>query len=348
MKLNTAKLLAALAVVLVMFGSEPFMPSDHGCGPGFARGSAEARNNFFITTALAQAPAPAAGGGGGETPAGPPTTLGDYWRVCGLTRWPLLAVAIWITALIIELSLRARVKVVCPPDAVSQLSSTLAVKDYVKAWQFCADNPSPLTRVMMPVIENIPKGINAVMDTAFDVMNLQNNNFKTKCSYLNLHATISTLLGLFGTISGMMSAFNKMAYSGATGDPAKLAGSISEALVTTYVGLALAISALALFYVFTNRTKAVMAAMQNIVMNLIGEIDFESITPDMEIVTSEMKARALGKEAATAGTARPARTVSPAATGGKPAEMVQCPHCQHQVQVGAAKCPNCNSELEWE
>lgn len=335
MKLNTVKLLAALAAVLVMFGGEVFMPSDPGCG-----------NNFSVTTAFAQAPAPAAGGGE-TTPQGPPETLADYWTAAGITRWPLLAVAVWITALVIELSLRARVKVICPPEAVSQLSSTLAVKDYVKTWQYCADNPSPLTRIMMPAIEFIPKGLNAVTETSFDVINLQNNVFKTKCSYLNLHATVSTLLGLFGTITGMMGAFNKMAYSGATGDPAKLAGSISEALVTTWIGLALAISALALFYVFTNRTKAVMTSLQNTVTKLIGEIDFDSVTPDMEIVTAEMKARAMGGKGGVAASAAPAAPAAPRASA-KADEMAQCPNCQHQVKVGAAKCPNCNNELEWE
>jgi biopolymer transport protein ExbB len=333
MNKNAAKILAVLATALVMFGV--LLPFDPGL-----------ENNFLVTTALAQAPAAPAAPAGGETPAaGPPTTLGDYWVVCGSTRWPLLAVAIWITALVIELSIRARAKALSPPDAVSQLSSTIAVKDYVKAWQYCADNPTPLARIMMPVIEAIPKGVNAVIDTAFDSMNMLNSTFKTKCSYLNLHATVSTLLGLFGTISGMMSAFNKMAYSGATGDPSKLAGSISEALVTTYVGLALAISALVLFYVFTNMIKGAMTSLQNTVLKLIDEIDFESITPDMEIVTSEMKARAMGGKGGAAAGAAPVAAPRAAA---KAAEMAQCPNCQTQVKVGSAKCPNCNNELEWE
>ena len=333
MKLNTVKLLAALAAVLVMIGSEPFMPSDPGCG-----------NDFFITSAFAQAPAPAAtGGGGGETPPGPPETLADYFRGAGITKWPLLGSAIWITALIIELMIRGRVKGLCPPDTVSQLSSIIAVKDYVKAWQFCIDNPSALTRAMAPAIEKIPKGAEACADAAMDYMNFQNNIFKVKCSYLNLNATVNTLLGLFGTISGMISAFNKMAYAGATGDPAKLAGSIGEALICTWIGLGLAIASLYLFYVLTNRTKAAMTGMQNIITRLLDEIDFASVTPDTEIVTSEMKARAMGGKggAATATAAAPR-------VAAKAPEMAQCPHCQHQVQVGVAKCPSCNSELEWE
>ena len=331
---NIAKILATLAAVLVMFGGEALMPSSDQCF----------ENNFFVTTAFAQDPA----SGGGEAPAGPPETLGDYWTAAGFTRWPLLAVAVWITALVIELSLRAREKVMCPPETVSQLSSTLAVKDYVKAWQYCADNPSPLARAMMPVIEFIPKGEGVATDASFDVINLQNNIFKTKCSYLNLHATVSTLLGLFGTITGMMSAFNKMAYSGATGDPSKLAGSISEALTTTWIGLGLAISALVIFYVFTNRTKSAISSLQTTVTRLIGEIDFSSVTPDMEIITAEMKSRVTGAKGGAVASAAPAAAAAAPHAAAKAAEMAQCPNCQTQVKVGSAKCPNCNNELEWE
>jgi len=335
MKRNTVKLLAVLAAGLVMFGSEVFMPSDRDGG-----------NDFFVTTAFAQAPAPAAAPAAGE-PVGPPTTIGDYWGIMGITKWPMLGAAIWITAIVIELMLRGRVKALCPPEIVSQLSSTLAVKDYVKAWQFCADNPSPLSRVLAPAIEKIPQGAEAVADVAMDQMNFLNSIFKSKNSYLNLNATGDTLLGLLGTISGMISAFNKMAYSGATGDPAKLAGSIGEALINTWVGLGLAILSLGLFYIFTNRIKIAITGMQNIVTNLINQIDFSSVTPDMEIVTSEMKARAMGGKGAAA-EAGAAPAAASRASAGKAAEMAQCPHCQHQVQVGAAKCPNCNSDLEWE
>jgi biopolymer transport protein ExbB len=343
MKLNTAKLLAALAAVMIMFGSESFISSETGY-----------ESDFFVSSALAQAPAPAAPpaaapaaeSAAGE-PAGPPSTLGDYWGIMGVTKWPMLGAAIWITSIVIELILRGRVKALCPPEAVSQLSSTLAVKDYVKAWQYCIDNPSALSRVIAPAIEKIPQGAGAAMDVAMDQLNYQNSIFRSKNSYLNLNATGDTLLGLFGTISGMINAFNKMAYSGATGDPAKLAGSIGEALINTWVGLGLAILSLGLFYIFTNRIKIAITGMQNIVTKLIEQIDFSSVTPDMEIITAEMKARAVGgKGAAAAPGPAPVKTASRAAA--KPAEMVQCPHCQHQVQVGAAKCPKCNSELEWE
>lgn len=337
MKRYIARLAAALVAVLFLFGGDLLIPADTT-----SRG-----NDFFVSTLQAQeaaAPAPAPAGEGME---GPPQTLGDYWKIMGVTKWPMLGVAIWITAIIIELTIRARAKALAPADAIAQLSSTLAVGDYVKAWQYCVDNPSPLARVIAPAIEKIPQGEEAVRDAAMDQINFINSVFKSKNSYLNLNATGDTLLGLFGTISGMISAFNKMAYSGATGDPAKLAGSIGEALINTWIGLGLAILSLGLFYIFTNRIKIAVTSMQNTVMRLIDEIDFAAVTPDMEIVTAEMKARAMG---AKGGGAAPAPAAPRAATGGgkASAEMAACPHCQAQIQVGTAKCPNCKAELEWE
>jgi len=334
MKNNIMTKAAVFAVAALMLGGGTFFTAH--LGPA---------NDFLVPAALAQAPA----GGGGEQQ-GPPETLADYFRLAGITKWPLVAAAIWVTSLVIELLIRGRVKALCPPNIVSQLSSTLAVKDYVKAWQICIDNPSPLSRAIAPAIEKISAGYEAASDAAMDYMNFQNNIFKIKCSYLNLNATVNTLLGLFGTITGMINAFNKMAYSGATGDPAKLAGSIGEALVCTWIGLGIAIFSLYLFYVFTNITKAAMSGMQRIVTNLLDEIDFASVTPDTEIITAEMKARATSGKggAGEAAAAAPAKTAAHASATGKAAEMVQCPHCQSQVQVGSAKCPNCNTDLEWE
>ncbi len=333
MKQKFAWLLTAVLAVLFMFGGDLLMP--FGTSP---------ENDLFVATVQAQEAGGAAANG---EPAGPPQTLGDYWGTMGITKWPLLGAAIWITAIVIELIFRARAKALCPPDAVSQLSSTLAVGDYVKAWQYCIDNPSPMTRAMSHAIERIPQGKEAVQDTVMEQINFQNSIFRSKNSYLNLNATGDTLLGLLGTISGMISAFNKMAYSGATGDPAKLAGSIGEALLCTWTGLGLAITSLGLFYIFTNRIKIAVTSMQNTIMNLIEEIDFSTVTPDMEIVTAEMKSRLLGGKG---GVATAAKGAPRAVAGGakQTGETAQCPHCQAQIQVGAAKCPSCKAELEWE
>lgn len=76
--------------------------------------------------------------------------------------------------------------------------------------------------------------------------------------YLSVLAQISPMLGLFGTVVGMVGAFETLAQTGGA-EPAKLAGDISVALLTTFAGLFVAIPSLALFYIFKNRLNDMVA-----------------------------------------------------------------------------------------
>ncbi len=292
-----------------------------------------------------------------EKAKGPPSTFLDYWGLAGPTKWALVGSAIWCTALLIEILLRVRVKIFCPDEITHQLTQVMLVKDYTKAWQLCMDNPSPLSRMMAPGIEKITKGEEAVKEAILDASNIEFDKFKVKNSYLNLNATVNTLLGLFGTISGMIGAFNKMAYAGATGDPAKLAGDIGEALIVTWTGLAIAIIAMYLFYILTNRLKAVTASVQQIINSLMEYINFAEVGPDMVIVPAAMRAAyeagGKGGGAAPAAAARSVKTGPVAASAPKSVakpdtETIACPSCGKNISVGIKKCPHCNSDIEWE
>jgi len=293
-----------------------------------------------------------------EKAKGPPETFMDYWTLSGPTKWALVGSAIWCTALLIEILLRVRVNVFCPPEILRQLTQSLMVKDYTKAWQVCMNNPSPLSRMMAPGIERISKGEEAAKEAIMDAANIEFDKFKVKNSYLNLNATVNTLLGLFGTISGMIGAFNKMAYAGASGDPAKLAGDIGEALIVTWTGLAIAIIAMYLFYILTNRLKAVTSSVQQMINALIEYINFEEVSPDMVIVPAAMRAEyeTGGKGAVAAASGAPSRGVktgpvaAPAvkSSAKATAETIACPSCGKNISVGIKKCPHCNSDIEWE
>jgi len=290
-----------------------------------------------------------------EKAKGPPSTFLDYWALSGPTKWALVGSAIWCTALLIEILMRVRVNVFCPPDVIRQLTQVMLVKDYTKAWKLCMDNPSPLSRMMAPGIERIPKGEDAVKEAIMEASNIEFDKFKVKNSYLNLNATVNTLLGLFGTISGMIGAFNKMAYAGASGDPAKLAGDIGEALIVTWTGLAIAIIAMYLFYILTNRLKAVTSNVQQVINALIQYINFNEVGPDMVVVPAEMRAAYEGGGAAgaVAASARSVKTGPVAASAPKSAakpaaETIACPNCGKNISVGIKKCPHCNNDLEWE
>ena len=308
-----------------------------------------------------------------EAPSDRPETLWDYYRQGGFAMWPLLGMAIWTTAILVELIIKFRVKYFAPDHVVSQIISALEVADYQKAWRVAAENPGPLSRVFCAAIEKLPKGREALELAAGEAAMDENNNFRTKISYLSLNAAVAPMIGLFGTMSGMISAFNKMAYEGAAGDPTKLAASIGEALITTYGGLVVAIPAMMAYYIVGNVLKGKMAVVQNRMSEFVDIIDFDRVTPDMVVVTREMKAKLLGVELAASakggrkappaggaksstgsagarmtGQAPMPPPAGPAAAAATPAQMVNCPNCKASIAVGTKKCPGCGTELEWE
>ncbi len=346
--------LAVLAVAAAMFFG---MSADFRAPEGAA---------FDLTmSAVAQEAAPVATSDAPVLAEGAPTTLLDYWKQGGSTMYALLAVAIWATAVALELLLKIRVSVFVPPDLVRQISDAISVADYQKAWKIGADNPSPLTRVFCASIEKVAKGREAVDEAMMEASNNENSIYTIKNSYISLCAAIAPMLGLFGTISGMIGAFNSMAYGGAVGDPTKLAGDIGEALLTTYGGLVIAIPSMVLFYVIANRLRKMMGIVQNALAGIVDQVDFDNLPPDLVVATREMKAMAaagggrmsetgkVGKKAAQKPGA-PAKKTSQEvkqATASQPAaggEMVQCPNCNKEIKVGVKACPHCNEEIDWE
>ena len=195
---------------------------------------------------------------------------------------------------------------------------------------------------MRRALRKLPRGRDSVEDEAGEALMDENNLYKTKISYLGVVAAVSPMLGLLGTISGMIKAFNKMGSEGAIGDPAKLAGDIGEALVTTFSGLLVAIPAMIVFYVMTNRTKKVLTAVQATFTTMMEDVDYDAIPDDL--VFDDMS------DSPVAGSAAPFPAVSRAAPKLKAASptTVPCPSCGTPVEVGAPTCEHCKQELDWD
>ncbi len=97
-------------------------------------------------------------------------------------------------------------------------------------------------------------------------------NLETYLRGLEVIANLSPLLGLLGTVLGMIGAFAKLEAAGTKVDPALLAGGIWEALLTTAFGLVIAIPALAAYYMFEGRVEAVRVAMKDAVVRVLGVV----------------------------------------------------------------------------
>ena len=90
-----------------------------------------------------------------------------------------------------------------------------------------------------------------------------------KIGYLSLIGNIAPMMGLFGTVSGMIAAFQTIAQMGASVSPADLADGISQALVTTFLGLFVAIPAMIAFFFFRNKVVRVTLELGAIADDLV-------------------------------------------------------------------------------
>ena len=132
-------------------------------------------------------------------------------------------------------------------------------------------DPSTLGRAIALVAQNRDSSIADVSAIAGDIISQELELSHQKAYPLGVVATLEPLLGLLGMILGMIQTFETVALAGALGDPAQLAGGISEALVTTGLGLAVAIPFLALFHFFKSRTNMYGSALEREVTSLIAE-----------------------------------------------------------------------------
>jgi biopolymer transport protein ExbB len=118
-----------------------------------------------------------------------------------------------------------------------------------------AGNPSMLATVIAAALEKKDFGYQAMVDAAEEVGLAEHTKYTQKVGWIGLFGSSATLLGLLGTVSGIIGAFLKMGAQQGAVDPSKLATSIGEALVCTFIGLFIAIVALYFFFFLRNRVN---------------------------------------------------------------------------------------------
>lgn len=132
-------------------------------------------------------------------------------------------------------------------------------------------DPSTLGRAISWVARHKHASYADVSVGAGDIISQEIEVHHQKAYPLGVVATLEPLLGLLGMILGMISTFEVVALAGALGNPAQLAGGISEALITTGLGLAIAIPFLALFHFFKSRTNMYASLLEREMTGLLSD-----------------------------------------------------------------------------
>ncbi len=171
----------------------------------------------------------------------------------------LLALSIATAALTIEHVLSIRAAVLMPPGLADQVQSQLVAGNVSAAESLCRQQPSLLAFVLQSGIAEIDGGWSAVEKAMEDAAAEQSARLFRKIEYLSVIANIAPMLGLLGTVIGMVFAFQEVASSEGAATARDLATGIYQALVTTVGGLLVAIPSLAAFAIFRNRVDQLVA-----------------------------------------------------------------------------------------
>ncbi|MEM8867686.1 MAG: MotA/TolQ/ExbB proton channel family protein [Verrucomicrobiota bacterium] len=135
----------------------------------------------------------------------------------------------------------------------------VASKDYESARSALAADNTLLARSLSPAINKLKLSHEKAENLFVENMEAEENSVGQWVTYLNVIASVAPMIGLLGTVSGMISAFQTIGRVG-MGRPELLAGNIGEALVTTATGLVIGIPAMIGYFVMRNRLNSAMIA----------------------------------------------------------------------------------------
>ena len=160
-----------------------------------------------------------------------------------------------MVALVMMNLLQVRRDVLLPNDFVEEFEQKLNAKDFQNAYEMARSDDSFVARVLAAGMGRLSRGYAEAVEGMQEAGEDENMALEHRLSYLALIGTLAPMLGLMGTVQGMISSFDKIATSVVSPKPSELADGIATALFTTLVGLAIAIPAMIFYSILKNRIQ---------------------------------------------------------------------------------------------
>ncbi len=166
-----------------------------------------------------------------------------------------LVLSFILVALVVMNILSARRENICPSQLMDNFEAQLNEKRYQEAYELAKADDSFLGSVLSAGLAKLSASYQHAIEAMQEVGEEENMKLEHRLSYIALIGTLSPMIGLFGTVDGMIRSFWVIATAGGTPNPAQLAEGISTALLTTLIGLAIAIPAIAIYNILRNRVQ---------------------------------------------------------------------------------------------
>jgi biopolymer transport protein ExbB len=193
-------------------------------------------------------------------------------RAGGLFMWPIILCSVLAAAIILERLWTLQEKRVLPRDLMDRVWKLVEANQVNDKVVTALEQNSPLGKVLASGLNNRHRGREVMMERLEDTGRHVVHELERFLNTLGTIASISPLLGLLGTVTGIIKAFNAI-QAGGMGDPRMLSGGIAEALVTTAAGLCVAIPALIGYRYLRGRVDAFVIEMEKDAIKLADAVE---------------------------------------------------------------------------
>jgi biopolymer transport protein ExbB len=225
-------------------------------------------------------PAPVGDDGPAERPPAPPDksiNIFSLYMQGGIFMIPITGMSILTGTMIIERFLGLRQQKVLPPElvtALGQLGSSPGTFDPRKAYRVCQQFPSAAASVVRAMLLKVGRPLPEVEHTVSEASDREADRLYRNVRWLNLSAAVTPLLGLLGTVQGMIIAFHMTATIDASQNRTEaLATGIYTALVTTFAGLVVAIPAAMFSHYFEGRIQSLFHDIDELASSLLPQVE---------------------------------------------------------------------------
>ncbi len=192
----------------------------------------------------------------------------------GIMLWLALLLALFAGIyFIVDGVILIRVDRVMPASLLVKVREAMAQGDVSAALESCKNEPCPMANILTAGFSHVEEGFDVIQEAIAISADFESEMMMQRIQYLTLVAALSPMLGLLGTVQGMIWAFFNLAIMGSgAAQTGTLALNIGQALYTTAAGLAITIPVMSVYHILRNNANKIILRMQAHTMELIKDL----------------------------------------------------------------------------
>lgn len=198
----------------------------------------------------------------------------------GVVMYPIILCSIIALAVFLERLWVLRRKKIIPPQFIRDVEEMIKNNRISEALSLCDSNDSSIAKIFFSGLKNSGRGMWLVKESIEERGGREGIILEKNVGILSTIANLTPLLGLLGTVSGMIKTFKVLSHGG--GNPSLLAGGIAEALITTAAGLSVAIPVLVCYRILKDKAESLIFEMEENSIRIIETLE-NTIKRDGEV-----------------------------------------------------------------